>query len=602
MSLTKATFSMIEGAPANVLDFGAVGDGSANDTLAIASAIASLPSTGGTVYFPKGTYVTDTIVLPLYPKCVNFVGEGREVSLLQPRLQNTKLIESAGLTVGIGGTRFEMRHMGMVPHDSGSTGMAVDMRNMNYAIFEDFAFIQNGSATFDIGFELFSQDPPAVPTIGCYYNTFRDVNVVATQVGGTLAVKQVFKIYGASGNHVIDRLTVSGVWPTATRPAISIGTYCRHNMVTNSNFEGLSLTGTNTVISDEGYGNYYFNDYFELTGQPYYFAAELETNSREWCVVEKNTFAASTLDGSSNALVSGTVWRDNYAFGTDATVLAAILLQEYDTRSRYNQQQLLVSLSSTAPWKTRLSMSNTENAELSINSDENGDYIDSYGAAYVAVQGTATGGFVSFNCAATGTAGNPITFRNPAYFSFAGDTVGYNGANAAGYVNKNAVTNRSINAAGTLNASGADYAEYMAKAGDFDLAKGDICGINAQGKLTNVFKDAVTFAVKSTNPSYVGGDDWFNEEQPKNDARALAEWERRYQAARAKVDRIAFAGQVPVNVIGAAPGDYIVPVSDNGKIKCAPVAKPTFEQYQTAVGKVIAIEADGRARVIVKVV
>lgn len=30
MSLTKATYSMIEGAPVNVLDYGAVGDGSAD--------------------------------------------------------------------------------------------------------------------------------------------------------------------------------------------------------------------------------------------------------------------------------------------------------------------------------------------------------------------------------------------------------------------------------------------------------------------------------------------------------------------------------------------------------------------------------------------
>jgi hypothetical protein len=579
--------------------FNAVGDGVTDDTTAIADAILSLPATGGTIYFPKGTYITDPIVLPVYPKCINFTGDGREVSLLKPRLQNQKLIESAGITPGIGGTRFQMRHMGMVPHASGSTGMAVDMRNMNYAIIDDFAFVQNGSATFDIGFELFSQDLPF--SIGCYYNTFRDVNVSTTELGGTLPVKQVFKIFGASGNHIIDHLTVSGAWPTTTRPAISIDTYCRHNIVMNSNFEGLGLTGTNTVISDNGYGNYHFNNYFELTGQPYYFAAEVETGSREWCVVEKNAFAAGTLDGTSNSLVNGSTWRDNYAFGTDATVLAAIQLEQYNTRSRFKQQQLLISLASTAPWKTRLSMSNTENAELSINADENGDYIESFGSAYVAVQGSATGGFVSFSCAPAGTAGNPITFRNPAYFSYAGDTTGYNGANAAGYVNKNAVTSRSINAAGTVNASGTDYAEYMTKAGDFILEKGDICGVNADGKLTNVFGDAVSFVVKSTSPSYVGGDGWFTEEQPKDDLIALAAWEDRYQAARAQVDRVAFAGQVPVNVLGAVPGQYIIPVNDGGKIKGSAVSNPTFEQYQIAVGKIIAIEDDGRARIIVKV-
>jgi hypothetical protein len=58
---------------------------------------------------------------------------------------------------------------------------------------------------------------------------------------------------------------------------------------------------------------------------------------------------------------------------------------------------------------------------------------------------------------------------------------------------------------------------------------------------------------------------------------------------------------VPVNVLGATAGQYIIPVNDNGAIKGEAVTSPTFEQYQAAVGKVIAIEADGRAKIIVKV-
>ena len=52
MSLTKATYSMIEGAPANVLDFGAVGDGLTDDTAAIQAAIDASDA----IYFPEGTY------------------------------------------------------------------------------------------------------------------------------------------------------------------------------------------------------------------------------------------------------------------------------------------------------------------------------------------------------------------------------------------------------------------------------------------------------------------------------------------------------------------------------------------------------------------
>jgi hypothetical protein len=174
------------------------------------------------------------------------------------------------------------------------------------------------------------------------------------------------------------------------------------------------------------------------------------------------------------------------------------------------------------------------------------------------------------------------------------NNVSYTSANASAAAIRvgDSTTLRSINASGTINASGADYAEYMTKAGDFVVAKGDVVGINAEGKLTNVFDEAVSFCVKSTDPSYVGGDVWGCGYD--NDPDGL-------EAARQCVDRIAFAGQVPVNVTGATPGQFIIPVNDNGAIKGEAVSSPTFEQYQIAVGKVIAIEADGRARIIVKV-
>jgi hypothetical protein len=149
----------------------------------------------------------------------------------------------------------------------------------------------------------------------------------------------------------------------------------------------------------------------------------------------------------------------------------------------------------------------------------------------------------------------------------------------------------------------------MTKAGNFDIAKGDVCGVTSDGKLTNTFVDAVGFLVKSTNPSYVGGDTWGTEEvvgaKPSEDeVELLAEWEAALEAERQKVDRIAFAGQVPVNVTGATPGQYIVPIAtEDGGI--TGIAKDevdlTLAEYVRAVGKVIATEDDGRARIIVKV-
>jgi hypothetical protein len=58
MALTKATYSMIEGAFVNVLDYGADNTGATDCSAAIAAAIA----TGKSVFFPAGSYEIDTPV------------------------------------------------------------------------------------------------------------------------------------------------------------------------------------------------------------------------------------------------------------------------------------------------------------------------------------------------------------------------------------------------------------------------------------------------------------------------------------------------------------------------------------------------------------
>ena len=50
---------------ANILDFGAAGDGKADDTGALNAAIASLAGCGGTVWLPAGTYrLTRPVTVP----------------------------------------------------------------------------------------------------------------------------------------------------------------------------------------------------------------------------------------------------------------------------------------------------------------------------------------------------------------------------------------------------------------------------------------------------------------------------------------------------------------------------------------------------------
>lgn len=191
-------------------------------------------------------------------------------------------------------------------------------------------------------------------------------------------------------------------------------------------------------------------------------------------------------------------------------------------------------------------------------------------------------------------------------------------------ISRNGPTGRGVTSKGTFNGNGADYAEYLIKGllcGT--IVPGQIIGIDAEGRLTDKWDLAISFAVKSTNPCMVGGDTWAAHLGPRPiapvrqdgdtdeqwaDALAAAQvgqqiFDAELEQARRQVDRIAFAGQVPVNLQGAEPGQFIVPVQDGDGIAGVAIdeADITLRQYMRALGRVIAIEDDGRARIIVKV-
>lgn len=215
-----------------------------------------------------------------------------------------------------------------------------------------------------------------------------------------------------------------------------------------------------------------------------------------------------------------------------------------------------------------------------------------------------------------------------------------NAANTVVKIGQMNASGRSLGATGTLNASGADYAEYEHNNG-LTISKGQIVGFKADGTLTLNYADAIRFGIKSTAPSFVGGDAWATDEivgpAPDRVSRIMpefedvtdadgktakvqtapgetdAEWAAResaynaawaaYQAKieveRAKVDRIAYSGKVPANVTGATPGGYIVAVDSAGAIAGEFVPSPSFDQYRNAVGRVNRILPDGRCEVAV---
>lgn len=263
--------------------------------------------------------------------------------------------------------------------------------------------------------------------------------------------------------------------------------------------------------------------------------------------------------------------------------------------------------------------------------------------------------------------GSDAEHRSVIIFSGDGILAGWPGTVVS--VAKNSGTGRGIDTTGTVNTSGNDYAEYIFKCFLCGLiAKGQIIGITADNTITDQWADAVMFSIKSTAPSFVGGDSWAGAAGPRpipqagpaptppprradvieqqvlpgtnppeyqdvvrpgdtdaewaekqaaytaalaahniavqQDAEAMATFDAALEVERQKVDRIAIAGRVPVNVQGAQPGDYIVPVQDGAGIKGIAVHEDDLNMklYLRAVGRVISVEPDGRAYVMVKVV
>jgi len=127
----------------------------------------------------------------------------------------------------------------------------------------------------------------------------------------------------------------------------------------------------------------------------------------------------------------------------------------------------------------------------------------------------------------------------------------FNAAEAAVYVGRDASTLRSINAGGTVNAIGADYAEWIPWQGEKP----------EPGTIINYHRTYLV--VSSPQTAAFTGNDQYDENS------AIL---------------VAFAGQVPVKVRGKVrEGDYILPGEEGTGMAVNPEGI-TFEQYRKAVG------------------
>lgn len=107
MGLTKVSYAMINGAPLNVLDYGADNTGTSNSTTAINNALTAAATKAQSVYFPAGTYLYNGGGL-LQSGVVVF-GDGRDASIIKSALATPTsgyLFAAFGEGSGLRGLRF----------------------------------------------------------------------------------------------------------------------------------------------------------------------------------------------------------------------------------------------------------------------------------------------------------------------------------------------------------------------------------------------------------------------------------------------------------------------------------------------------------------
>jgi hypothetical protein len=183
----------------NVKAFGAIGDGRADDTAAIAATLAAARAAKKSVFIPAGTYLTDTIT-GISQAGMTVSGEGAESTILKSR-KGTNVIETTGASLHsiaikdlkIDGSRGASNH-GIYFHDNRFPSFEISLSNLTFinvggrAIYLPSAF----SLALD-NVQASSINDNAIEIGGGPAVTLRNV-----YVHGVGAAKAAYRIY--SGN------------------------------------------------------------------------------------------------------------------------------------------------------------------------------------------------------------------------------------------------------------------------------------------------------------------------------------------------------------------------------------------------------------------
>ena len=191
MALTKVTYSMISGAVANVLDFGADNTGATSNDAAIA---AALTSGAKHVYLPQGTYKTTTVINR--PVGVRMFGDGPTASVISAA-HNGVIVDTSPATLS-GDSYNSLQDIGFTNAATYNSSIGIKLENLTAcslrrvyvtggpAIGVQCVFVLNSefdqlnvTDCSDVGVYLYSTDLAT----GTNRNVFRCMNNTYNKVG-----------------------------------------------------------------------------------------------------------------------------------------------------------------------------------------------------------------------------------------------------------------------------------------------------------------------------------------------------------------------------------------------------------------------------------
>ena len=252
MSLTKATYSMIQGASFNVLDYGADSTGLTASTQAFQNAINAAATNSGSVYVPAGTYVLAAVNLK---SNVMVYGQGwSSILKLASNSKNTCILQTDNLSlvqnVIISNLQFDGNLIGTYPggvNTDSNNAHAIDLENVQNVIVEN-CYIHD---TIDDGVQVYQG-----------YDVIIQNNLMKT-----IGRNGVSATWGARinvSNNIIEGFNTVGIdieqEQNILRDVVVTGNYIEPNYTRVNTFNsnrlyGISVNNASATFNDQNYCN-----------------------------------------------------------------------------------------------------------------------------------------------------------------------------------------------------------------------------------------------------------------------------------------------------------------------------------------------------------